>query len=39
MTLFPTWSHLRRLAAFSPWLFFSHAALWTVMNFSGCSRG
>lgn len=34
MTLFPTWSHLRRLAAFSPWLFFSHAALWTVMNIS-----
>jgi len=34
MTLFLTWSHLRRLAAYSPWLFFSHAALWTVMNFS-----
>ena len=34
MTLFPTWGHLRRLAAFSPWLFCSHAALWTVMNFS-----
>ena len=39
MTLFPTWSHLRRLAAFSPWLFFSHAALWTVMDISGLLPG
>ncbi len=39
MTLFPTWSHLRRMIAFSPWLFYSHAALWTVMNITGLLPG
>lgn len=32
MTPLPTWRHLARMAAYSPWLFLSHATLWATMN-------